>query len=100
MQVKILAFSRSPKPSVLASVRLELNAETGDSITVDDARLLRNRAGQVWLALPAYSIPTNGGRSYDYRPAVVLSAQLMRQVVDAVLPAFEVWEREQAGVER
>jgi hypothetical protein len=100
MQVKVLAFSRSPKPAVLASVRIELAVEgTGDSITIDDARILKNRNGQLWLAMPSYSVPTSGGRGYDYLPALILSNALKRAVEDAVLPAFEAWEREQPTVE-
>ncbi len=96
MQVKVLAFSRSPKPAVLASVRVELAVEgTGDSIIIDDARVLRNKHGQLWLAMPSYSVPSSNGRSYDYLPAVILSTALKRAVEDAVLPAFEAWEGEQ-----
>ncbi len=99
MQVKVLAFSRSPKPTVLASVRVELAVEgTGDSIVIDDARVLRNKHRQLWLAMPSYSVPANDGRGYDYLPAVIPSTALKRAVEDAVLPAFEAWEREQAGV--
>lgn len=97
MLVKILSFTRSPKPAVLASVRLELALDGGDSLIIDDARVLRNKHGQLWLAMPSYSVPANGGRSYDYLPAVVLSTKLKRDVEDAVLPAFEQWEREQGG---
>lgn len=96
MAVKVLSFSRSNKPSVLASVRIELIVEgTGDSIIVDDARVLRNRHGQLWLAMPSYSVPATGGHGYDYLPAIILSTALKRAVEDAVLPAFEEWEREQ-----
>ncbi len=95
MQVKVLAFNRSPKPAVLASVRVELTVEgSADSIIVDDAWLLRNKHGQLWLAMPSYSVPLSNGR-YDYLPAVVLSMALKRAVEDAVLPAFEAWERDQ-----
>jgi hypothetical protein len=94
MQIKVLAFSRSGKPAVLACVRLELALDGGESITIDDARVLRNKHGQLWLAMPSYSIPANGGRSYDYLPAVTLSTKLKRDLEDTVLPAFEVWERE------
>jgi len=96
MQIKVLSFSQSPKPSVLATARIELNVE-GDSITIDDARVLRNKHGQLWLAMPSYSVPMTGGRGYDYLPAVILSTGLKRAVEDAVLPAFEAWEREQAA---
>jgi len=96
MQVKILSFSRRPKPAVLATVRFELTAEgSSDSIILDDARVLRNKQGQLWLAMPNYSFPMNGGRGYDYLPAIILSTGLKRAVEDAVLPAFESWEREQ-----
>jgi hypothetical protein len=95
MQIKVLSLSRSPKPSVLATARIELTVE-GDSITIDDARVLRNKHGQLWLAMPSYSVPSSNGRSYDYLPAVILSTVLKRAVEDVVLPSFEAWEREQS----
>ena len=95
MQIKV-NFSSSSKPQVLASVRIELSVEgTNDSIIIDDARVLRNRHGQLWLAMPAYSVPASG-RGYDYMPAVILSTKLKREVEDVVLPAFQEWERERA----
>ena len=97
MQIKILGFSKSSKGQVLAAARLELSlGETGDTITVDDVRVLRNRHGELWLAMPSYSVPT-GGKGYEYLPAVIPSAKLKREMEDAVLPAFEAWEREQAA---
>jgi hypothetical protein len=96
MQIATLSFSPSPKPTVLASVRIELMVEgSSDSVTIDDARVLRNKHGQLWLAMPSYSVPSSNGRSYDYLPAVILSTKLKREVEDSVLPAFEAWEREQ-----
>jgi len=96
MQVTVLAFSRSNKPAVLASAHIELAAnDASDSIIIDDARVLRNKHGQLWLAMPSYSVQASGGRGYDYLPAVILSTALKRAVEDAVLPAFEVWERDQ-----
>ena len=96
MQITALSFSRSLKSSVLATVRIELTVE-GESIIIDDSRVLRNKHGQLWLAMPSYSVPMTGGRGYDYLPAVILSTGLKRAVEDAVLSAFEVWEREQAA---
>ena len=100
MKVTVLSISRSPKPAALASVRLELAADTGDSVIIDDARVLRNKHGQLWLAMPSYSVPANGGRGYDYLPAVTLSTTVKRAVEDAVLPAFEQWERQQTPAVR
>jgi hypothetical protein len=97
MQIKVLSCTRSSKPAVLASVRFELTTYNGESVIIDDARVFRNKHGQLWVAMPSYSVPANGGRSYDYLPAVILSTKLKREVEDAVLPAFEVWEREQGG---
>jgi len=97
MQIKVLNFSPSSKPHVLASVRIELSVEEGDhSIVIDDARVLRNRHGQLWLAMPSYSVPANG-KGYDYLPAVVLSTKLKREVEDVILPAYEARERQQAA---
>jgi DNA-binding cell septation regulator SpoVG len=95
MQVRVLGFSRSLKPAVLAAARLELNLGDGDSIIVDDARVLRNKHGELWLAMPSYSVPANGGRSYEYLPAIVLSKKLKRDVDDSVLAAFTEWQYEQ-----
>jgi DNA-binding cell septation regulator SpoVG len=98
MKVTVLSICRSTKPAVLASVQIELAVDsTGDSIIIDDARVLRNRHGQLWLAMPSYSVPANGGRGYDYLPAIILGTALKRAVEDAVLPAFEKWEREQSA---
>lgn len=93
--MNVLEVSSPRKQSALASVRVELADAEGNVITIDDARVLRNKHGQLWLAMPSYSVPANGGRSYDYLPAVVLSTKLKRDVEDAVLPAFEAWEQEQ-----
>lgn len=101
MQTRILSLSRSSKPAVLASVRIELAIEgTGDSVIIDDARVLRNKHGQLWLAMPSHSVPSSNGRSYDYLPAVILSTKLKRDVEDAVLPAFEQWEHEHGAEAR
>ena len=98
MNVKVLSFSRVSKPAVLGSVRIELTIEGSvDSVTVDDARVLRNKHRQLWLAMPSYSSPASNGHSYDYLPAIILSAKLKREVEDAVLPAFEAWEHEQSA---
>jgi hypothetical protein len=97
MEIKVLGFRPTNKPAVLASVRIELVTETGDAITIDDARVLRNRNQQLWLAMPAYSTPTTSRSGYDYLPAVLLSTGLRRAVEDAVLAGFEKWEREKAS---
>jgi hypothetical protein len=96
MQVKVLAFRKSARPNVLASVEIEISFPTGDSIVIADARVLRNRQGVNWLSMPNYSEPsadTRGGARYQYFPAIVISTLLKREVDDVVLPAFEEWEQ-------
>jgi DNA-binding cell septation regulator SpoVG len=97
MHVKVLGFSKSAKSLVLASARLELSVDgTGESNIIDEARMLRNRHGQLWLAMPSYSVPANGS-GYQYLPAITLSTKLKRDIEDKVLPAYEEWERQQSS---
>lgn len=94
MQIKVLAFRKSVRPTVLASVEIEIAFDSGDSIVIADARVLRNRQGSTWLSMPNYSQPsadTRGGARYEYFPALGLSQQLKRAVDDVVLPAYEEW---------
>lgn len=90
MEVQVLNLSKSSRPGVLASVRLQIS-NGSESIVVDDCRVLRNRLGQAWLAMPSYSERLKSGR-FDYFPAVNLSAGLKRLVEDVVIRAFEAWE--------
>jgi DNA-binding cell septation regulator SpoVG len=88
--VKIVSVGRSPKPSILATAKVELCLPGGDTITIDDLRVLRNRQGALWIAMPAFSV-TNG-KQYEYFPSVALSTRLKREVEDATLAAFEEWQ--------
>jgi DNA-binding cell septation regulator SpoVG len=90
MRTKILSFSSSTKTHVLASVKLELITSEGDSIIVDDCRVLQNKHGQFWLAMPTRSVPL-GSKGYEYVPTIILSTKLRREVEDVVIPAYEKW---------
>ena len=94
MNVKVLSISHSNKSHVLASVKFELSDDDGDSLIVDDARVLRNRHGQVWLAMPTRSVQHE--KTYEYLPQVVLSTKLRRGVEDSVLPEYEHWAATQS----
>ena len=97
MQVTVRSVTQSPKESVLASAAVELSDGNGVSIQVEDLRVLRNKQGSLWVAMPSYSIPL-GGKGYEYRPTVILSRVLQREVEDKVLSAYEVWAaQQQAG---
>lgn len=80
----------SHRPNVLASVSVELETSLG-IITINDGRILKNKTGALWFALPTYSVTS--GKQYEYFPAVELPSALLRRVTDAVLAEFERWER-------
>jgi DNA-binding cell septation regulator SpoVG len=87
--VNVLEVSSPKKQSALASLRVELADADGNIVTVDDLRILRNRQGQLWVALPTYSVPD--GKSFRYEQTVMLSRELKRQVEDACLQAYDRW---------
>jgi len=87
VNVKVVQFSRSPKPSLLATAKVELTFGS-HSIVVDEVRVLRNRNSQIWIAMPAHSVP-GSGRAFEYAPSVVLSRSLFREVEDLVIVGYE-----------
>jgi DNA-binding cell septation regulator SpoVG len=92
MNVTVKGIRPSRKESVLAEAVIELG-DGQHSITVDDLRILRNKQGSLWVAMPSYAVPLIGGHGYQYRPTIALSRDLHREVEDAALAAFEHWER-------
>jgi len=90
-----LTFKPSHRPTVLASVIVTLETDLG-TITISDARVLRNKAGVLWFALPTFSLAK--GREYQYFPVAELSPSLHRHVSDAALAGFVEWEKTQAPV--
>lgn len=98
MNVKVKQIQRSIKPHRLADVSIELADCDGDSLVVSDLRILQNRQGQVWVAMPSRSV-SDGGRSFQYVPLIEPSRQLQRKIEDAVLAAFEDWKQSQSTSE-
>jgi len=96
MKVVSVTFYPSTKANVLAECKFQLTIDDGEFLIVDRARILRNKQGELWLALPTYSIPV--GRAYEYHPTVTVSTRLRRLIEDAVLSAFEQWAAQQSGV--
>lgn len=76
----------STRANVLASVSIELETELG-LIRINDGRILRNKAGQLWFSLPTFSISV--GKTYEYKPSAELSPALHQQVATAALAEFE-----------
>lgn len=90
MHVKVKLIQPSTKPHRLADAIVELADADGHSIVVSDIRILQNRQGQAWVAMPSRSL-TTGGRSFSYLPQVEASKQLLKRIEEAVLTAYEHW---------
>lgn len=97
MNVKVKSIQASTKPHRLADASIELVCD-GDFLVISDLRVLQNRQGQTWVAMPSRSV-SEGGRSFQYVPQIEASRQLQRKIEDAVLTAFEEWKQSQSGSE-
>lgn len=78
--------STRPSPSQLASATVRLGP-----ITIHDCRLLRNKSGVVWFALPSFSVQRTGSRQYEYKPTVELSPDLLQQISLEALRVYRAW---------
>jgi hypothetical protein len=82
-----LQICKSHRQNVLAGASVTIQLDGGGSIEFHDCRLLRNKSGILWASLPTYSVQI--GRSYEYRPTIVLSPALHQEVIAAILRAYE-----------
>jgi len=98
MKVKVTTIQTSAKPHRLAEASIELTDSDGDSLVISDIRVLENRQGQNWVAMPSRSV-SEGGRSYQYIPQIESNRRLRRKIEDAVLAAFEEWKQSQSTTE-
>lgn len=98
MNVKVKLIQASDRVHRLADATVVLTDPDGDSLTVSDLRVLENKQGQTWVAMPSRSA-SEGGRSFRYMPLVDASRQLRRKIEDAVLTAFEQWKQSQSNSE-
>ena len=97
MNVKVRTIQTSAKPHRLADASVELTDSDGDSLVISDLRILENRQGQTWVAMPSRSV-SEGGRSFQYIPQIESNRQLQRKIEDAVLAAFEEWKQSQSNL--
>jgi len=94
MKVEVKWIQSSTKPHRLADASVELTDSDGDSLVISDVRILQNRQGQNWVAMPTRSV-SDGGRSFQYIPQLECNRPLQRRIEDAVLVAFEQWKHAQ-----
>jgi DNA-binding cell septation regulator SpoVG len=98
MHVNVKLIQTATKPHRLADASVELTDAEGDLIVISDIRILENKQGQHWVAMPTRSVSA-GGRSYRYIPQIESNRQLKRKIQDAVLAAFEDWKQSQSKAE-
>lgn len=98
MNVKVKSIQRTTKPHRLADAIVELSDGNGDSLVISDVRVLQNKQGQQWVAMPSRSV-SDGGRSFQYIPQIEANKQLNRKIEDSVLAAFEEWKQSQSESE-
>lgn len=97
MQIEVLSINSPRKPSVLATAKVRLVFSEGQIIEVDDIRILKNNRGELWIALPTYSM--QDGRNYRYEKTVEMSKGLHRQIETAVLTSYESWDPGQTSAQ-
>jgi len=88
LKIEVKLIGPSHRQNVLAAATVELSDSDGCTVTVADVRVLENKLGQRWVALPSFAV-SKGGRDFQYLPTVELSQALMREVSERVLLAFE-----------
>jgi hypothetical protein len=88
LKVTVKSIGPSHRQNVLAAATVEFADSDGCSVTIADVRVLQNKLGQRWVALPAFAVPKSG-RDFQYQATVELSQALMREVSELVLAAFE-----------
>jgi DNA-binding cell septation regulator SpoVG len=85
--VEITASTR-PGTSQLASATVRLTTDLGP-VTIHDVRVLRNKSGVAWVALPSYSVQqSTTARQYEYRPSVEVAPELFEQISTEVLRTY------------
>jgi DNA-binding cell septation regulator SpoVG len=97
MNIRVRKIEASAKPHRLADASIELADADGDTLLISDIRILQNKQGQTWVAMPSRSV-SEGGRSFQYLPQIESNRQLQRKIEDAVLAAFEEWKQSQTNL--
>jgi hypothetical protein len=86
MHIAEVEIYAARKPSFIANARVTLSDDEGNSVTVTDFRVLRNKQSELWVAVPNYTIAD--GKGWIYEPTIILSRKLQFEVSEAVLAAY------------
>jgi hypothetical protein len=89
LRIRVVSIGPGTKSHVLASCKLELTSEDGtDVVSIIDARVLRNRTGELWIGYHNQAFFEPNG-SHRYVPTIEFSRSLTRRISAAVLDAYE-----------
>lgn len=89
MRITNVEIYPARKPSFLANAKVQLSDDEGNSVTITDFRILKNKQSELWVAVPNYTIPD--GKGWIYEPTVILSRKLQFDISEAVLAAYAKW---------
>ena len=98
MRIEVLSVNPPRKASLLATAKIRLTFDEGYIVEIDDVRILQNNRGELWIAMPTYSV--QDGRNYRYEKTVEMSKDLHRRIEQAVLDAYKQREATQKVGER
>lgn len=96
--IKSISISPPRKPSYLASVKIELEFDSGETLILDDLRVLRNSQNQLWVGFPTYSIQQ--GRGWEYKQTATFDRNTAQQIANRVLDEFEARQAQSNGGSR
>lgn len=94
--VEIIPSIRPNLPNMLASAVVSIETSHG-TIKIHDCRIIANRSGVAWFALPSFSVPT-AGRQYEYRQTLELPPSLAQRVSNLALTEYQAWQAMQKAV--
>jgi hypothetical protein len=61
-------------------------------VVIHDCRILRNKSGVAWVALPSFSVQqSTTSRQYEYRATVELAPELFEAISLEALRAYRAW---------
>jgi hypothetical protein len=91
LAVNVVRIGRGTRANVLASAKVELISEDGsDTVIVCDARILRNKSGELWVGFHSQTFPDAEGK-IAYIPTIEFSPGLKRRISDEVLKMYEAY---------
>jgi hypothetical protein len=91
-KIEISNIGKGTRSHILASCKVKLTSEDGvEFVSIFDARVMRNRNGQLWVAWPSLYV-REVDQSERYVPILAFSGKLERRIADAVLASYEGYQ--------